>query len=69
MGFKQSTDLDLYEEESKKMGLCRSTDLKSYKYNNKGRKIMGFERSTDLDSYEERKKRLGLAEVHLHTEA
>ena len=34
MGFKQSTDLDSYEEDRKKMGLGRSTDLKLYE--NKG---------------------------------
>ena len=34
MGFKQSSDLDLYEKERKKMGLGRRTDLKSYE--NKG---------------------------------
>ena len=58
MGFELTTDLDYYKEGRKKIGFCRTTDLKSYEYKRRGRKIMGFEPTTDLDDYEERRKKM-----------
>ena len=66
MGFERSTDLDLYEEGRKKMGLGRSTDLKLYK--NKG---MEAEKSWVLSGVQiwilmkKEEKRWGLADVQI----